>query len=103
MKITLGELRKIIREILRESGGGWASPPQPYTRNALSPDINNREQLGRLQTGTPEIELSPHLRDPVEEPEDCWGPVPPVAEDPYVTQDPWVKYSSPLPTPSIKR
>jgi hypothetical protein len=103
MKITLGQLRAIIREVLRESGGGVSRPPQPYTRNALSPDINNREAIGRLQTGTPDEELTSHLVEPEVDPEDCWGPVPPTAEDPHVWQDPFVKWHSPLPTPSIKR
>ena len=48
-------------------------------------------------------ELPSHLRDPMEDPEDCWGPVPPVTPDPYVQQDPFVRDSSPLPSPPIKR
>lgn len=104
MRITVGQLRNIIRGVIRESGGGWPRKPQPYTRNAMSPDINDREAMGKLQFGTPEEdELPPHLREPTEDPEDCYGPVPPTAEEPYVSQDPYVRYSSPLPTPGIRR
>jgi len=104
VKITIGQLRGIIRQVIRESGGGWASPPQPYTRDAMSPDINNREALGRLEFGTPEdYDLPPHLRDPQDDPEDCFGPVPPTNGEPYVSQDPFVRDFSPLPTPPIKR
>jgi hypothetical protein len=104
MKITIGNLRRIIRNSLREAGGGQPRKKQPYIRNAMAPDIVDREALGRLETGDQEEdELPPHLREPEVDAEDCWGPVPPTAEDPYVTQDPYVRFSSPLPTPQIKR
>jgi hypothetical protein len=104
MKITLGQLKSIIREVLRESGGGWASAPQPVARNAMSPDINNRQAIGRLEFGTPiDDDLPEHLRDPQEDPEDCFGPVPPTNGEPYVGQDPFVRDYSPLPTPPIRR
>lgn len=87
-----------------EAGGGWASPPQPAGGDSFNPDINNREYLGRLESGTqPDDDLPPHLRDPQEDFEDDYGPVPPMQGDPYVSQDPYVRNSSPLPTPGIKR
>jgi hypothetical protein len=104
MKITLGQLRSIIRHALLEAGGASPIPSQPYTRNAMSPDINHREQLGKLEFGEVEDELPEHLREPELTPEECWGPVPPNDEnDPGVYQDPFVRSYSPLPTPGIKR
>ena len=104
MKITIGQLRSIIRKTIIESGGGWASPPQPVINNPMSPDISYREALGKLQTGTPdEDDLPEHLRFPEEDEEDCWGPVPPTGKEPYVGQDPFTRDYSPLPTPQIKR
>lgn len=70
----------------------------------MSPATADREQLGRLTTGDgDEEELAPHLRDQVLEPDECWGPVPPVNGDPYVGQDPYARDTSPLPTSPIKR
>ena len=92
----------MIRRAILESG--WATPPEPTMRNPLSPDINSREQLGKLQSGTPdEYDIASHLTDPIEDEEDCYGPVPPDAEEPYVGQDPFVRDYGPLPTPPIKR
>jgi hypothetical protein len=103
MKITIRQLRSIIRDCILEAGGASPIPPQPYTRNAMSPDISHREQLGKLQTGEPIEELPEHLREPELTPEECWGPVPPIAKDPGVYQDPFARHFSPLPTPGIKR
>jgi len=104
VRLRLGRLREIIRRSLTEAGGGWASPPQPAGRNSFSADINNREQIGRLESGTPvDDDLPPHLRDPQEDEEDCYGPVPPTGEEPYMIQDPYVRGSSPLPTPGVRR
>ena len=78
-----------------------------YIGNPLSPSTNDREALGYLaddpDNKNPEDEMPSHLRDPVEEPEDCWGPVPPVNGDPYVQQDPFTRDTSPLPTSPIRR
>lgn len=108
MRITVGYLRSLIREALfLEAGGAPATKPRPYVRNAMSPASADREQLGRnsakdIDDGD-EDELAPHLRDQTENPEDCYGPVPPTQGDPYVNQDMYVRDSSPLPTPPIKR
>jgi hypothetical protein len=47
--------------------------------------------------------LPDHLREPQVDPKDCEGPVPPNAEPPYVTSDPFVRDSSPLPSSNIRR
>jgi hypothetical protein len=106
MNITVGRLRKMIREaLIREGGGAPATKPRPYVRNALSPATADREQLGRQSSKDidTEDELSPHLRDQTEDPEDCYGPVPPTQGDPYVNQDMFVRDSSPLPTQPIRK
>lgn len=105
MRLTLGQLKRLI---LREVGANGGFPGEPYGRNVNSPDINTREQIGSL-AGEPEDvvddpdKMPEHLRDVTVSPEDCFGPVPPNAEEPYVGQDPFTRDISPLPTGGIKR
>lgn len=108
MKITIKELRQIINRALVEAGGGVPTKPMFGGKNPESPEAYDREQLGYLaDQGGPETHaddiLPPHLRNPTEDPEDCFGPVPPVQGDPYVMQDPFAVDTSPLPTSTIKR
>lgn len=105
MKITIGELRSIIRSAIREAAGGTTLPHMPVVRNSIGPDFSDREQLGRISTkdADKEDELPPHLREPVHQEEDCWGPVPPTGKDPYAIPDPYAKDYGVLPTPPIKR
>lgn len=105
MKITLGDLRKIIKQAIVETGGGTTLPRMPMIRNAMQPDFSDREQIGKISTQNIEDpeELPPHLREPVYSPEETWGPVPPTAPNPYTLPDPYAKDSGPLPTPPIKR
>jgi hypothetical protein len=105
MKIRLSELRKLIRAALLEIGGAAATQRRPMDRNPMSPSMADREQIGRISVkdiDDPE-EVSPHLRDPLYDEEECWGPVPPVAQNPYVLPDMYAKDYSVLPTPPIKR
>lgn len=106
MITTIGEFRRLVRAALREGAGAPATKPEPYMRDAFAPDHADREALGYLadvDVDTEDGQLPPHLRDTVEDPEDCFGPVPPDQGDPYVGQDPFVRDSSPLPTPPFKR
>lgn len=108
MKIRLGTLRELIYEI-GASGGAW--PGQPAGRSVLSPDINSREQLGAISARAIDTVADPdglpdHLLEPTVTPEECFGPVPPDAEDPYVGQDPFARDFAPQPFSrggSIKR
>ncbi len=86
-----------------EIGGGSRLPRTPYIRNAMSPEMSDREQLGKISKGEDPDELSPHLREPVYDYEDCYGPVPPSGKNPYAIPDPYTKDTSPLPTSPIKR
>lgn len=104
MKIRLGTLKRLIREV-GNSGGHW--PGQP-ARNALSPDINRREQIGAISAKAMDTVADPdglpdHLLEPAVDPKDCMGPVPPTSEKPGVYSDPFVRDSSPNPTGAIKR
>jgi hypothetical protein len=106
VKIRLSVLKRIIRET---SSSGGAFPGKPI-RNALSPDTNSRESLGAISAKSidtvqdPEGEgLPDHLLDPVVDPEDTYGPVPPDSEPVGVHADPFVRDAFPTPGGSIKR
>ena len=106
MKLTLGRLRHIIRTIVLETGGGTTLPHMPIIRNSIGPDFSDREQLGRISSKDKQDEpdeLAPHLREPVYSEDDCWGPVPPTQENPYMVPDPYSKDYHVIPTPQIKR
>lgn len=104
MRIKLGRLRALVAGALWEAGGGWSSPPQPAGRSAFSADIVNREQIGRMESGTQDVEkLADHLEEPAVDFKDTYGPVPPDEPEPYVGQDPYVRDASPLPSPGIRR
>jgi hypothetical protein len=47
--------------------------------------------------------VAPHLQEPEVDAEDCWGPVPPVAPNPYAMPDFYTKDFNVIPTPQIKR
>lgn len=100
MKLTIKELRKIIREMITESGGGVGT--SPHIRDVLSPSLSSREQLSKNTAGDNdyEEELSPHLRA-VDDPEEEWdqGPVPADnGDDFYAVMDPYTNDWSVLPT-----
>lgn len=48
-------------------------------------------------------EVSPHLMEPLYDKEDCYGPVPPTAQNPYALPDFYTKDYNVIPTPQIKR
>lgn len=99
-------LRSFIRQmVMLEAGGAPANAPRPVLSNPMAPSMADREQIGRISIkdlDDPE-EISPHLREPVYDEEDCWGPVPPTAENPYALPDFYNKDYGVLPTPPIKR
>jgi len=104
MKMRLGTLRRILREV-DAAGGRW---PGKGIKNALSPGINSREQLGSLSAKAldtvEDVDGMPdHLKEPDVTPEECFGPVPPDTEPPYVGQDPFVRDAFPTPTGALKR
>jgi len=94
VKLRYGALRRILWQAINE-----VAPGRPYIRNAMAPETANREQLKNIGEDPDEDELPEHLRDVTVNPKDCYGPVPPTGEEPYVTMDPYVRGASPLPTP----
>lgn len=99
MKIRLGTLRRLIKEI-SSSGGAW--PGQIAGKNTTSPDINSREQIGAISAKAIDTVADPdglpdHLLDPMLSREECEGPVPPDAENPYVSADPFTRDYAPQP------
>jgi hypothetical protein len=109
VRIRLGILKAYLREVvILETGANSSWPGQPYGRNTLAPDVNSREQVGKLKSTPIDLVDDPdhmpdHLLEPQVAPEDCYGPVPPDAEKPYVGQDPFARDVSPNPTGNIKR
>lgn len=96
MKIRLGDLKQLVKTALVETGGGTPMRTEPFIGSAMSPSVASREQIGSL--GDPEdidtqddSELPTHLREPLYDEEDCYGPVPPTAEDPFVQADPYAQ------------
>lgn len=88
-----------------EIGGGTTMPPRPTVRNPMAPSMADREQIGRISvrdSDDPE-DVSPHLRDPLYDKEDCWGPVPPKGANPYAMPDPYSQDYHVIPTPQIRR
>jgi len=89
-------LRQYIRSFIFEVLEG------PHVSNVLSHDLASREQIGSLASREDD-EISAHLVEPEVTPEDCYGPVPPIADDPGVFADPFTKDYHVLPTSTVKR
>jgi len=77
-------------------------PMFPHIRDAMSPDMSSREELGRISFKSldDEDELPDHLVEPLyDEDEDLEGPVPRQnGNDVYVMMDPFAKDFSIFPT-----
>lgn len=107
VKIRLGNLKKLLELVFNEAGGGTPMRTEPFIGSATSPSTDSREQIRSLGDPDPEAqeddELPPHLREPIYDKEDCYGPVPPVAEDPYVQADPFAQDWGIHPTSNTRR
>lgn len=92
MKLQVKKIRQVIRRVLREN--------YPFIRDAVSPAKSDREAIGSLadDNSDNDIEVTNHLQDPNEEPEDVRGPLPPVDDVVYATSDPYTNMWSVLPT-----
>ena len=88
------KLRKLINEQL-SLDEATNNNAELVGKNVVAPDVNSREPMGAV-AGQPfdTIDdpdgLPNHLLDPVMDPKDCWGPVPPTSEKPSVSMDPFV-------------
>lgn len=78
-------------------------------RDVLGPEKSDREQIGSLGSDALTAdndgdELAYHLEDEGDlDLDDFFGPVPPIAEEPYATSDPYARDTSVLPTSTCKR
>lgn len=93
---------RVLRAWINEALLAEYAPGELAGRNVLSPDINSREQLGAISAKAIDTVADPdglpdHLLEPTVDPEECEGPVPPDAENPYVGQDPFARDVSPQP------
>lgn len=104
---TKEAIREYVKALITELGGGLPNKPQPYQRDAMSPDVATREPITNMSKNDidtdGDTDLPTHLREPTVDMDDCYGPVPPTAEEPYTQQDPNVRDFSPLPTSGIRR
>jgi hypothetical protein len=96
----------LLRAYINEALG--STPGSPYIRNATSPAMSDREDLGPISHRDIDVsddddEIASHLVDIEVTPEECFGPVPPDAEEPTVQMDPYTNDWSVLPTSTIKR
>lgn len=105
MRITIGKLRKIIRENLIEVGGGVSIGSRPTTSNPAISSISDREQIGRISVKDIDDsdDIAPHLKDPMYDRDEVEGPVPPTGEHPYASPDPINKDYNVIPTKNIMR
>lgn len=105
MRITIRNLRKLIRETLVESGGGTSIGSRPTTNNPAVSSIADREQIGRISIqdiDDPDM-IAPHLMEPDYDREETEGPVPPTGKHPYASPDPLAKDFNVIPTSTIRR
>lgn len=95
MKMSLRDLRTVIRKCINE-----ATKTEFF--DSPSPDTASREQIASLKQHDLDTEeddeLPPHLREPVYSKEECYGPVPPTSENPYVQIDPFTNDYNDLPS-----
>lgn len=65
----------------------------PHLGNLMSPHLIQRDEIPHLgkKRKKEEDEIAAHLMDPEVDMEDCYGPVPPIAEEPGVFIDPFTQ------------
>jgi hypothetical protein len=88
-KLSESVLRHYIRCFLKEA---YASNIDgPHVSNVMSTHLAQRDEIPYLgkKRKKEEDEISAHLMEPEADMEDCYGPVPPTAEEPGVFIDPY--------------
>lgn len=86
---NIDELRQYIRMLIREA---YASNVDgPHITNVISTHLAQRDEIPYLgkKRNKEDEEISAHLMEPEVDMEDCYGPVPPDAEEPGVFTDPY--------------
>ena len=84
-------LRHYIRCILQEAY--YSNIDGPHLTNLMSPHLSQRDEIPYLgkKRKKEEDEISAHLMEPELDMEDCYGPVPPVTQEPGVFIDPYTQ------------
>jgi len=88
---SVDELRLYVRMLIQEA---YASNVDgPHLGNLMSPHLAQRDEipyLGKKRKKEDE-EIASHLMEPEVDMDDCYGPVPPRAEEPGVFIDPFAQ------------
>lgn len=88
---SVDELRLYVRMLIQEA---YASNVDgPHLGNLMSPHLAQRDEipyLGKKRKKEDE-EIAAHLMEPEVDMDDCYGPVPPRAEEPGVFIDPFTQ------------
>ena len=89
MRLSIGTLRRIIREALVESGGGSSIGPRPTSTNPAISSISDREQIGRISIHDIDDDdtISSHLMEPDYDRKETEGPVQSTGKNPYASPD----------------
>lgn len=108
MRLTVKQLRaRISEELELEWAGAPPNKQEPFVGDSHGSAWNSREQLDSLKKSDVDTEtgdeLPPHLREPMYDAEDCFGPVPPDQPEPHIQTDPFARDFSPKPNSSIRR
>jgi len=85
-------LRQYIRFLVKEVNA--SNVDGPHLKDLMSSHLAQRDEIPHLgkRSKKEEDEIAPHLMEPEETPEDCWGPVPPNEENrPGVFIDPFTQ------------
>jgi len=100
MKSTLITLRYLIRSLINEA---YASNVDgPHISNVLSQHLADRDPIPHLgvRSKKDDDEIAAHLMEPEVNMEDCYGPVPPLQDEPGVFSDPFTKDYHVIPNPA---
>ena len=96
MLMKSSDLRRYIRCVVIEALEG------PHIWDRAKGNFIDREQIGSL-ADKQDGELADHLVEPELDPEDLYGPVPPVQGEPNVSADPFTRDYHVIPTRPVYR
>jgi len=103
MMTDINKLKEYIRLVLFEAY--YNNVDGPHITNVISTHLMQRDEIPYLgkKRNKEEDEISAHLMEPEVDMEDCYGPVPPDAEEPGVYADPYTKGWPVIPKADWKR
>lgn len=100
---TIDVLRDYIRQVIREAY--YSNIDGPHLTNLISPHLAQRDEIPYLgkKRNKEDEEIASHLEEPEVDMKDCYGPVPPVAEEPGAFPDPYTQDYHVIPRPPNRR